>query len=151
TPGDDGMEMKVHERLGFSLAEYRRRFDAVREGMRRLGVDALVVRSPENICYLTGYETPGYYKYHALLVSDDEPVLVLRHFEEVNAWEFSWLTRTVPVEDHEHPAEVTARALERLGVAGKRIGVEKAGWYFSVEEYETLRASLPRATVVDAT
>ena len=145
------MEMKGHDRLGFSLAEYRRRYDTVRDGMRRLAVDALVVRSPENICYLTGYETPGYYKYHALLISDDEPVLVLRRFEEPNVWEFSWLARTVPIDDHEHPAKVTAQTLERLGVAGKRIGVEKASWYVSVEEYETLRAALPRATLVDAT
>jgi Xaa-Pro dipeptidase len=49
------MEMREHERLGFSLAEYRRRHDAVQAGMRRLGLDALLVRSPENICYLTGY------------------------------------------------------------------------------------------------
>lgn len=145
------MEMKGHDRLGFSLAEYRRRYDAVQEGMRHLGVDALLVRSPENICYLTGYETPGYYKYHALLLSQDEPVLVLRRFEEPNAWEFSWLTRTVPVEDHEHPVQVTVQAVERLGLGGKRIGLEKAGWYFSVEEYETLRSSLPKATLVDAT
>jgi len=145
------MEMKGHERLGFSLAEYRRRYDVVQGEMRRLGVDALLVRSPENICYLTGYETPGYYKYHCLVLSAHEPVLVLRRFEEPNVWEFSWLSRTVPVEDHEHPVEVTVRALERMGLGDRRLGVEKAGWYFSVEEYEMLRAALPRATFVDAT
>lgn len=145
------MEMKGHERLGFSLGEYRRRYDVVQGEMRRLGVDALLVRSPENICYLTGYETPGYYKYHCLVLSANEPVLILRRFEEPNVWEFSWLSRTVPVEDHEHPVEVTVRALERMGLADRRLGVEKAGWYFSVEEYEMLRAGLPRATFVDAT
>ena len=144
------MEMKGHDRLGFSLAEYRRRYDAVRLGMKRLGVDALLVRGPENICYLTGYETPGYYKYHGLLLSQEEPVLILRRFEEPNAWEFSWLARTVPVEDHEQPAQVTAQAIERMGLADKRIGVEKSGWFFSVEEYETLRSALPNATLVDA-
>jgi Xaa-Pro dipeptidase len=144
------MEMKAHDRLGFSLDEYRRRYETVRRGMRHLGVDALLVRGPENICYLTGYETPGYYKYHALLLSQDEPVLVLRRFEEPNAWEFSWLARTVPVDDHENPSLVTARTLERLGLADKRIGVEKSGWFFSVEEHETLHSALPRATLVDA-
>ncbi len=145
------MEMRGHDRLGFSLAEYRRRYDAVMQHVRGLGVDGLLVRSPENICYLTGYETPGYYKYHGLILSADEPVLVLRRLEEPNAWEFSWLARTAPIEDHEHPVEVTARVLERLGLADKRLGVEKAGWYFSVEEYEGLRAALPRASLVDST
>lgn len=144
------MEMKGHDRLGFSLAEYRRRYDAVRQGMKRLGVDALLVRGPENICYLTGYETPGYYKYHGLLLSQEEPVLILRRFEEPNVWEFSWLARTVPIEDHEPPVQVTVQAIERMGLADKRIGVEKAGWFFSVEEYETLRSALPNATLVDA-
>jgi Xaa-Pro dipeptidase len=144
------MEMKGHERLGFSLAEYRRRYDAVQDGMRRLGLDALLVRGPESICYLTGYETPGYYKYHGLLLSRDEPVLILRRFEEINVWEFSWLARTVPIEDHEHPAQVAARTIEKMGLGDKRVGVEKTGWFFSVEEYETLRAALPRATLVDA-
>lgn len=144
------MDMKAHPRLGFSLGEYRRRYETVMQGLRHLGLDALLVRSPENICYLTGYETPGYYKYHGLLLSRDEPVLILRRFEEPNAWEFSWLTRTVPIEDHEHPVEVTAQTIARMGLADKRIGVEKAGWFFSVEEYETLKSALPKATLVDA-
>ncbi|MBI3455613.1 MAG: aminopeptidase P family protein [Candidatus Rokubacteria bacterium] len=144
------MQMRGHDRLGFSLAEYRRRHDTVMQGMGKLGIDALLVRSPENICYLTGYETPGYYKYHGLLLSQEEPVLVLRRFEEANVWEFSWLTRTVPVEDHEHPVRVTARTLERMRLADTRIGVEKAGWFFSVEEYEALKSALPKATFVDA-
>ncbi len=145
------MEMKEHDRLGFSLREYRRRYDAVTRGMRELGLDALIVRGPENICYLTGYETPGYYKYHALVLSADEPVLVLRRFEEPNVREFSWLARTAPIEDHEHPVDVTVRTLQRLGLADTRLGVEKAGWFFTVEEYERLRSALPRATLVDAT
>lgn len=144
------MEMKAHPRLGFSPGEYRRRYETVTHAMRHLGVDALLVRSPENICYLTGYETPGYYKYHGLLLSRDEPVLILRRFEEPNAWEFSWLARTAPIEDHEHPVEVTAQTIARMGLADKRIGVEKAGWFFSVEEYETLKSALPKATLVDA-
>lgn len=144
------MEMNAHDRLGFSPGDYRRRYEAVSQGMRRLGVEALLVRSPENICYLTGYETPGYYKYHALLLSSDEPVLILRRFEEPNAREFSWLTRTVSIEDHEHPVDVTARTIARLGLGDQRIGVEKAAWFFSVEEYETLESALPKATLVDA-
>jgi Xaa-Pro dipeptidase len=54
------------------------------------------------------------------------------------------------VEDHEDPVAVTARTLERMGLADKRIGVEKAAWFFTVQEYEGLQAALPRATVVDA-
>ena len=150
--GSEAIEMNGHGRLGFSLDEYRRRYEVVLAGMAALGVDVLLVRGPENITYLTGYETPGYYKYHCLIVAPgEEPVLVLRRFEELNIPEYSWLTRHVPVDDWEHAPDVTVRTLRDMGLDDKRIGVEKAGWFFTVEEYETLRTSMPKAGFVDAT
>jgi Xaa-Pro dipeptidase len=144
--------MNRHQRLGFSLDEYLRRYQLVLEKMRQMKVDVLLVRGPENITYLSGYETPGYYRYHCLIIAPgEEPVLVLRRFEELNIPEYSWLTRHEPVDDWEHPPEVTVRVLERMGLNDKRIGVEKAGWFFTVEEYETFERSLPKATFVDAT
>ncbi|MEE8533685.1 MAG: Xaa-Pro peptidase family protein [Alphaproteobacteria bacterium] len=146
------IEMNGHGRLGFSLDEYRRRYEVVLAEMAALGVDVLLVRGPENITYLTGYETPGYYKYHCLIVvPGEEPVFVLRRFEELNIPEYSWLTRHVPVDDWEHPPGVTARTLAGMGLGDKRIGVEKKGWFFTVEEYETLRSAFPNASFVDAT
>ena len=72
------MEMIGHDRLTFSLAEYRRRYDQVKWGMRELGIDAFLVRTPEDIYYLTGYENPATFAFHCLLLSGDEPVLILR-------------------------------------------------------------------------
>ena len=34
--------------------------------MATAGIDALVLHGPENIYYLSGYQTPGYYFYLAL-------------------------------------------------------------------------------------
>ena len=42
----------------FSLEEYRQRLDALRGRMEQRSVDALLVTGPENLCYLTGYQTP---------------------------------------------------------------------------------------------
>ena len=145
------LTMSSHPRLAFKLDEYQRRYDIVLANMKRARVDALLVRSPENITYLTGYETPGYYGYHCLIVArGHQPLLVARRLELTNVPEFSWLTRTAPVRDHEAPAEMTARAVEKLGLARKRIGVEKNGWFFTVEEYESLQALLPKARFIDA-
>ena len=150
--GGGPVTMNRHGRLGFSLGEYGRRLEVVLANMRGLGVDALLVRGPENITYLTGFETPGYYKYHCLIVAPGiEPVLVLRRFEELNVPEYAWLTHHVPVDDWEHPPDVTARTLEGLGLGDKRLGVEKQGWFFTVEEYESLARALPKARFVDAT
>lgn len=143
--------MRSHARLGFSLSEYARRYELVLAGMKEKGLDALLVRSPENITYVSGYETPGYYKYHCLIIAAGvEPVLVLRRFEELNVPEYSWLTRHVPVDDWQHPPEVTADTLRKLRLDRARIGVEKQGWFYTVEEHETLARELPDATLVDA-
>ena len=160
----DGLtvQMREHERLGFTLEEYKRRYEHVLANMKDAGVDVLAIRSPENICYLTGHETPGYYGYHCLLVSaHEEPVLIVRRIEEINAPEFSWLTRTVPVEDYQHPFEFVIEELRRIGADDKRIGVEKGmgherrchekrGFMFTVAEYEALTTALPNATFVDS-
>ena len=144
------LRMNQHDRLAFSLGEYRRRYDAVLAGMQTRDIDVLLVRSPENITYLTGYETPGYYGYHCLILpSDQDPVLVVRLVELTNAWEFSWLDETQPVLDHEVPYELTLAVLRRRGLADKRLGVEKTGWFTPIAEYEAVTAALPDATLID--
>jgi len=144
--------MREHERLPFSLAEYRRRYGLVLDLMKAQNIDVLLVRSPENLTYVSGFETPGYYKYHCLIVAPGvEPVFVLRRFEELNIPEYSWLTRHVPVDDWEDPPSVTARTLKGLGLDHATIGVEKGGWFYTVGEHETLTAELPKARIVDAT
>lgn len=144
-------EMITHARLGFSLEEYLRRYELVLSRMVERGLDALCLRSPENITYLTGYETPGYYKYHCLVMGPDfDPVLILRRFESLNIPEYAWIPRFVPVDDWEHPPALTAHVLRLLGLSGKRIGVEKQGWFYTVEEHETLSSALKDCVFEDA-
>ena len=121
--------------------------------MAENGLDALLVRGPENITYLSGYETPGYYKYHCVIVpKDGEPVFVVRDFEWINTPEFAWSTRIAKVFDWDHPPSVTVNVLQQLGLdSGKRIGVEKQGFFYTVDEHETLCTELADNSFVDAT
>ncbi len=145
--------MIVHDRLAFSPEEYIRRYDVIRAAMERHDLDALLVRGPENITYFSGYETPGYYKYHCVVVPKyGEPVFLLRDFEWINSPEFAWSTKIAKVYDWDHPPSVTVNVLRQLGLdSGKRIGVEKHGFFYTVDEHETLLADLPDNTYVDAT
>ena len=59
----------------FADAEYRDRARRVREEMRRRGVDVLLVLSPPNLCYLTGFESiwyPPRAPVGAILAANDE-------------------------------------------------------------------------------
>ena len=49
------------DRLPFDDAEYRRRLDGVRAAMAKQDIAAFISFTPENIYYLTGHDTPGYY------------------------------------------------------------------------------------------
>lgn len=105
----------------FSEAEYQRRYQRVSESVRDLRIDALLVRNLEDICYLTGYENTLNIAYHCLILSNDEPILVLRRYEEANVEASSWLSQIVTVEDHENLAQVVATTLTRIGAGRRRV------------------------------
>ena len=152
---DNGYDlpMIVHDRLAYSPEEYVRRYDNIQTSMAAGGLDVLLVRGPENISYFSGYESPGYYKYHCVIVpKDGEPIFLVRDFEWINSPEFAWSTKIAKVFDWDHPPSVTANVLKQLGFgSGKRIGVEKQGFYYTVDEHETLLGEMPDNEYVDAT
>ena len=147
------LPMIMHERLAFSPEEYVRRFDAIQSAMEQADLDAILIRGPENITFFSGYETPGYYKYHCIVVPRNaEPVFVVRDFEWINTPEFAWSTKIAKVYDWDHPPSITVNILNQLGLArGKRIGVEKQAFFYTVDEHETLTSQTPDNIYVDAT
>ena len=147
------LPMIVHDRLAYSPEEYVRRYDNIQRSMAERELDVLLVRGPENISYFSGYESPGYYKYHCVIVpKDGEPVFLVRDFEWINSPEFAWSTRIAKVYDWDHPPSVTANVLAQLGFAsGSRVGVEKQAFFYTLDEHETLVEQLPDNTYHDAT
>ena len=134
----------------FSLEEYQERLDALRSRMEQRGVDVLLVTTPENLYYLSGYQTPGYYWYQTLIVLPDrEPVLITRLNESSNIEPLSWVEDSRPYGDAEDWIAKTKETLEDLGVAGKRIGIEKKSWFITIDDLERLTAAMPSATIVD--
>ena len=154
-PTESGFDlpMIVHDRLAFSPEEYVRRYNTIQASMNEHGLDALLLRSQENITYFSGYESPGYYKYHCVVVpKNGEPVFLVRDFEWINSPEFAWSTRIAKVFDWDHPPSVTANVLQQLGLGrGKRIGVEQQGFFYTVDEHQTLCDQLPENEFIEAT
>ncbi|MDT7790515.1 MAG: Xaa-Pro dipeptidase [Pseudonocardiales bacterium] len=144
--------MRDNDNLAFSLDEYRERLDTVRKGMAERGVDIALVSVPENIYYLTGYTTLGYYMYQVLMVPvDDEPLLLTYREERINVERLSWLDRHVDYTVTDDPVQVTVDTVRGLGVAGKTLSIEEGGYFFPIRTYRRLMESLGDVRWVDGT
>ena len=141
------------EPLPFSEEEYARRLAGLRAAMAREGVDVFVSFTPENLYYLTGNDSPGYYFYLACVVTQDgPPVNVLRRIEAPNTLWRSWSRRVVAKGDRDDPVEATLSLLDRIGIAGKRIGLEAESFFVTPKRYRQLVAGIEQrgGTVVEA-
>lgn len=139
--------------LPFTDEEFRRRLDGARAAMAARGLDAFVSFTPENIYYLTGHDTPGYYFYQACVVTrEHRPINVLRRIETTNTLGRSWSRLAVGYEDRQDPVETTLALLQELQVRGRTVGAEAEAWFVSPKRYAQLEHGIEQAggRLVDA-
>lgn len=137
--------------LFFSLEEYHDRLAKLRAAMADRGLDVLISFTPENIYYLSGYQTPGYYTYQCVIVPiEGDPIMFTRYLEETNVRGLSWIDTRDYYNDNQSPVAETIRTLNEHGLANKTIGVEENAWFLTVSDYRGLQEGLPDATFVDA-
>lgn len=131
----------------FSADEFGHRVQAVRRLLDERGLDALVVHSPENIYYLTGYQTPGYYWHQALVLPvAADPVFIPPPHEASLVPEFCWVDDVRLFPDTSDWAEVTAGVLADRGLGAARIGLEEESRFLSVDLRNRIAAHVPAAT-----
>lgn len=129
----------------FPASEYATRLDRVRKSMRDLHVDLLLVTSPENINYLSGYQTTGYYYLQVLGVPlEAEPFAVTRKLEQSNVLARTWLDedRAVAYEDTDHPMSVLSETINTLRVPHSNIGYERHCYFLRATEQTDMFALL---------
>ena len=144
--------MRRRDDLVFSMAEYERRLAGMRAEMDRRALDAMVVTTPENLFYLTGYQTPGYYFFQALVVPlDGEPFMVTRLLEDSNVQTRTWVEYSRPYADTESAVGALHMALHEFGLEKARIGYEKHSYFFRASEQEQIIAAMEEATFLDST
>ncbi|WP_119387780.1 M24 family metallopeptidase [Taklimakanibacter lacteus] len=109
----------------FSAWEIEQRIARVRAELERRKLDAAVFASPENVFYLTGLDHWGYFAPHLLIVpSAGENVLVTRAMERVSVEKQVASARFRGHPDSETAADMAARVLDEMKLAGKAIGLE---------------------------
>lgn len=124
---NDGMVSHMHFEIPHD--EHRERYCRLQAAMAAAEIDTLLCWSPENVYYMTGYDTLGYYFPQCFIAQvDSDPILVVRHFESPNVVAQTWVTDFVGYQDHESVADVVAAA---AATSGSRIGTEALTWAVS--------------------
>lgn len=127
----------------FPKAEYDARIARARALLEAAGIDVMVLTSPENIFYLTGQQTPGYYTFQALVLPvDGDPAFVIRQLEFYNFTANTFISDASVYQDNEEPVGFLTELLRRKGLIGKRIAIDKRGWFLPIAVYEALEEKL---------
>jgi Xaa-Pro dipeptidase len=143
--------MNQRHELPFPVAEYGRRLDAVRRNLESRGVDVMMTTVPENIVYLTGYHSLGYFTYQLLIVPrEHEPILLTRAMNVDKARLDSCLEHIEGYRDTEDPNDATYNVLRKYGLLGQRIGTQEDAWFFPVARYKALLRRLGVDDLVDS-
>ncbi len=140
--GPDGL-VEPGGMSAFGSGEYAERQERLRRILKRENIDLLLVTGPENIFYLTGQQTPGYYTLQFLGIPvDGEPFMLLRQLEYYNAVSNTFINDITPYADNIDAAEALSGLLRDKGLAGKRIAVERTGWFLSVAAFDKIIRAL---------
>lgn len=147
-------------KLLFEREEYLARIARVKKVMSERGIDVLLVSSPANQFWLTGYDGWSFYtpQMVALRLDAEEPIWVGRKMDAVGAKFTAFLKpeNVVPYPDiyvgsaELHPMQFMAEELARRGWDKGVLGVETDDYYYTAKWDQLLRAGLPKATFVDA-
>ena len=144
----------------FSCQEFEQRVTKVRQEMARKDLDLLLVASPANQFWLTGYDGWSFYTPQMVVVSQqlEQPIWVGRAMDAVGAKFTAYMQPecVIPYPDKYvgstelHPMQYLADIIKERGWSGQRIGVEMDDYYYTARWHEILTTRLPNATFVDA-
>lgn len=142
--------MKERDDMTFPFEEYQNRIGALRERMRKRLLDAVIITDPENIMYLTDYQTTGYSFFQCLVVPlEDEPFMITRSMEESNIFARTWVERTRPYPDTGDAIQMLVESLREFGLARKDIGYERNSYFFPAYHQDSIHTTFTDGRLFD--
>ena len=142
--------MRQRDDMTFPFEEYERRLRELRERIAERHMDAVAISDPENIMYLTDYQTTGYSFFQALVVPlEDEPFMITRKLEESNVIHRTWVEITRPYPDTGDAIQMLVDALREFGLDKKRIGYERNSYFFPAYHQDCIHTTLTDGKLLD--
>lgn len=128
--------------MTFPFSEYQRRVTELRERMQARLLDAVVITDPENLMYLTDYQTTGYSFFQALVVPlEAEPFMITRAMEESNVHARTWVELTRPYPDTGDAVQMLVQSLREFGLMGKYIGYERNSYFLPAYHQDAIHTT----------
>ena len=144
----------------FQRSEFIERIGRAKKEMARRGIDRLIVSSPANHFWLTGYDGWSFYTPQIVVVdgATEEPIWIGRKMDAVGAKFTAFLKpeNVVPYPDEYvgsadlHPMQFAADELRRRRWDKGTIGVETDDYYYTAKWDALLKQGLPNLKFVDA-
>lgn len=137
--------------LYFNHEEWNRRYNEVIRKINEKKLDAVIITSTENIFYLTGFNTTGYYYFQTLVIpAEGEPFLLVRKMERLGALTQTWLKKEniFSYYDTEDPLNILSNKLRKYKKV-KKIGYEKESALFPATHQEKLIYMIPSIEFID--
>ena len=135
----------------FEQSEYQARLDALRTRMAAREIDVLVSTTPENVFYLSGYQTPGYYFFLGLIVFQDrDPVLIPPPHEESLVSAYSWADDYRINPDTSSSIETASNVIKANVRGGGVVALEQGAWFLTANDVAEFERNLPDAKIVDS-
>ncbi|WP_208454314.1 ectoine hydrolase [Methyloligella sp. GL2] len=136
--------------MTFPAEEYRRRLNDLRGRMEERLLDAVIITDPENIMYLTDYQTTGYSFFQALVVPlEGECYMVTRQMEESNVYARTWVTKTRPYADNGDAIQSLVESLKSAGLAYATVGYERNSYFFPAYQQDRVRSAFTDGKLLD--
>ena len=136
--------------MTFPFSEYERRIQELRERMAQRLLDAVVITDPENLMYLTDYQTTGYSFFQALVVPlEKEPFMITRKLEATNVHARTWVELSRPYPDTGDAIQMLVESLREFGLADKSVGYERNSYFFPAYHQDYIRTTFTRGTLLD--
>src|SRR5690625_3024573 len=142
--------MRKRDDLTFPFVEYERRLKELRERMAERRLDAVVITDPENLMYLTDYQTTGYSFFQALVVPlESDAFMITRAMEESNVHARTWVDKTRPYPDTGDAIQMLVESLREFGLNDKNIGYERNSYFFPAYHQDSIHTTLLDGRLLD--
>jgi Xaa-Pro aminopeptidase len=142
--------MRKRDDMTFPFEEYERRLSELRGRMQERLLDVVVITHPQNLMYLTDYQTTGYSFFQALVVpSEQEPFMITRTMEESNVIARTWVEITRPYGDTGDAIQALVESLREFGLNGKVLGYERNSYFFPAYFQDRIHTSFSRGQLLD--